>query len=233
MKYCFVSCTKSNEKDFYENTPLGQSFKKLDIKDTYVRYENTEGMSFCYNEGIENIKDRYDIAIFIHDDVYILDAFWKEKLDISLETYDIVGVVGTAEFIMKLGLNRPPNIISWHACSPDKSKSGGCFHTIQDKGRSLSDIYYTPFGPFNIRCATLDGLFIAARLDKLGQVRFDEDFKWHFYDLSFCVNANRNNLKLGTCPIAVAHMSHGAGVYDEIYKQNQTKFIEKYCTKKE
>jgi GT2 family glycosyltransferase len=41
-------------------------------------------------------------------------------------------------------------------------------------------------------------------------VRFDERFTFHFYDLDFCKTASAAGLRLGTWPVAVTHASGGA-----------------------
>ena len=60
--------------------------------------------------------------------------------------------------------------------------------------------------------AKMDGLLLAARRDTLvaRDVRFDERFLFHFYDLDFCRTARARGLKLGTWPLAVTHQSGGA-----------------------
>lgn len=68
------------------------------------------------------------------------------------------------------------------------------------------------FGPSPSAVKLLDGVFIAARADKLlsSTVRFDPRFKYHFYDLDFCRQCEAAGLTMGTWPISLTHGSYGS-----------------------
>lgn len=68
------------------------------------------------------------------------------------------------------------------------------------------------FGPSPAAVKLLDGVFIAARADRLlaSGVRFDPRFKYHFYDLDFCRQCEAASLTMGTWPIALTHGSYGS-----------------------
>ena len=68
------------------------------------------------------------------------------------------------------------------------------------------------FGAAPARCELLDGVLLAARKSRLVRrgVRFDPRFRFHFYDMDFCRQAEAKGLTLGTCPISVVHESGGA-----------------------
>jgi GT2 family glycosyltransferase len=57
----------------------------------------------------------------------------------------------------------------------------------------------------------MDGLFFAVKSETLLRtgLRFDEGFKFHFYDLDFCRQAEVLNLKMGTIGLSVTHESNG------------------------
>lgn len=59
------------------------------------------------------------------------------------------------------------------------------------------------------RCAVIDGLFIGIDLRKIGDVRFDEQFTFHFYDLDFCLSAAAAGLSIGVTNIHLQHESVG------------------------
>lgn len=82
----------------------------------------------------------------------------------------------------------------------------------------------TVFGPTNSRALILDGLFIAVDVNKLLETNtfFDENFSFHHYDISFCLRANQNKLKMGVCPLKVTHY----GLGDSMNSQNWTKSAE-------
>ncbi len=56
----------------------------------------------------------------------------------------------------------------------------------------------------------LDGLFLAVSMQTLisaKDLRFDEQFDFHFYDLDFCRSAGKKEVSMGTWPISVTHAS--------------------------
>lgn len=240
-----VSCTKENEKEFYNKTPLGRSIKKINlidfdsIIDKYILYENTKGLSECYNEFLEFVYSRWIgkeenrylqdplYALFVHDDVYLNDMFFMEKLEEGFDTFDILGIAGSSDF----SLNRIP--VCWHNCLREEW-SGGCFHPKEDKSDNMNEIYFTDFGSYNKSVAVIDGVFMAVNLSSLyrKKIFFDKQFTFDFYDLDFCLNCLTNNLKIGISPIILTHMSHGVGIRSERYKLLQDKFIEKWKKEK-
>lgn len=235
-----VSCTKESEKDFYNNTPLGKSIKKINLFDfdstvtTRIYFENKEGLSKCYNNflrdiygrmsrEVDNCSNRDIFTVFVHDDVYINDMFLLEKLDDGFNDSDILGIAGSNDFSLK----RKP--VCWHNCLRD-NWSGGCFHPVKDKSSNINDIYYTDFGSFKKDVAVIDGVFIACDVFSLFQKKifFDETFTFDFYDTDFCLSCIKNNLKIKTIPIILTHNSHGAGINNERYNILQDKFIQKW-----
>jgi hypothetical protein len=231
-KLVIVSCTQKSKKEF-ENTPLGISISKLktlqQIDDTHIFYDNKDGISKCYNKAISHWKGKDTTLLFVHDDLYLLDMFLRDKLDQSLQKYDVVGVVGANEFNMKKGLNGPFKKIAWHLCNANINKRGGCYHPIKNKSESLIECNYLRFGAGTVGdCIVLDGLFIAANVDNIKDVKFDEKFQWDFYDLSFCLDCYLRGAKIGTSPIAIHHCSHGDGILKDSYKEAQKIFIDKY-----
>lgn len=67
------------------------------------------------------------------------------------------------------------------------------------------------YGTIPGECVLLDGLFLAAKAGALrrADIRFDERFRFHFYDIDFCRTCHGAGLRLGTWPIAVTHASQG------------------------
>ena len=55
---------------------------------------------------------------------------------------------------------------------------------------------------------------------------FDENFDFHHYDLSLCMNAHRNGMKIGIAPISMIHYSHGK--YDDRWLKSSAKFVDLY-----
>lgn len=197
--YHFVVATSNNHEDFNKKSQISLFLDKSGFRTSQssIVFNNKKGLPRLYNSFInETNKDKR--LIFVHDDVLIEDLFLEEKLDIAFEKFDIVGLAGSK----KCDLSRPP---AWHLMS-DKSEHVG------EVAHSHNKVSWTTcFGPTDSRALLLDGLFLAVRVDKLLETEtfFDEMFNFHHYDITFCLRANQNKLKLGVAPIKVTHFGLG------------------------
>ena len=89
----------------------------------------------------------------------------------------------------------------------------------------------TVFGPTPSRVAIIDGLFIAVKLKNVLDVgwKFNENFSFHHYDISSCLDANKLKLKVGVVPINVVHDSPGLSDYNnKSYQESEKKFLQLY-----
>jgi hypothetical protein len=218
-KYKIICATPFNKEEFKEKSQLALFLDKNMLwGNSKIIYQNTNGLSKVYNSFINSTnKDNY--LIFVHDDVLIEDLFFFEKLDIAFSKYDILGLAGSKECNLK------SQIPAWHLMS-DRSKFVGEVAHSKDK-----TVWTTVFGPTESRALVLDGLFIAVNVNRLLETntKFDENFTFHHYDITFCLLANKNRLKLGVYPIKVTHFGLGdsmnsiewrksAELFKEIYK---------------
>jgi GT2 family glycosyltransferase len=203
--------------EFYNKSPLGSTvlsslYADLDL---HVKFENTKGLSECYNEFIDELSDKCDIMVFIHDDVYLDDRRLSKKLKEATENFDIVGLAGTGSFQVQ-----SPAI--WNN-SDKESWSGAVAH--QHEGKT----WMTSFGTMPRRCIIVDGLFIAVKTEAFKSgLRFDEQFDFHHYDLDFCLTAHGQGLKIGTAPIWVTHTSIGEWRNNPTWSKNESKFLSKW-----
>lgn len=218
-KILLVCATQKNEEDFWADTTTGMSVKRhiecKNIDETEIAFSNSKGLCEVYNQFlIEKYKDY--IILFVHDDIIIQDINLKLKLNDAIKDFDIVGVAGTSEF----GLKSP---VVWHN-SPKTKWSGAVGHPVAE-----GQLQVNYFGPWPRQCMVLDGLFLAINTEKIleSKVKFDEQFKFHFYDLAFCVDAHMAGHTLGTWDIPLTHFSHGDYNNDE-WRESENKFIKKY-----
>ena len=202
-----ISATRKTEAEFWKDAALGISFKRLTQDDprlvARVTFQNRTGLAELFNARIR-ADDSNDILVFIHDDVWIDDYFFADRILQGLATYDVIGVAGNR----RRSINQP----AW-AFMDDK-------FTWDSKeylsGRVAHGPY--PFAPISVfgdvpaECELLDGIFLAARKSTLRNhgVAFDPRFDFHFYDLDFCRSARSKGLRLGTWPICLTHQSGGA-----------------------
>ncbi|MBK6615775.1 glycosyltransferase [Ottowia sp.] len=204
-----VSATRLPEDHFWRQSALGVSLSRLRFDQALqprIAFANARGLPTLYNQVIDAAPPG-SLMVFVHDDVWLEDAFLRQRIGDGLERFDVIGVAGNRR--------RLPNQPGW------------CFADVVDGKLKMDERAHLsgsvahgklPFGPIShfgpspAECELLDGLLLAARRDTLvaRDVRFDERFLFHFYDLDFCRTARARGLKLGTWPLAVTHQSGGA-----------------------
>lgn len=200
-----VSATRLAET-FWTESALGRSLMRFDRDkriQNRISLENRLGLPDVYNARID-ADEPTDILVFIHDDVWIDDHFFVDRIIEGLKTYDVIGVVGNRRLTAQQ--------TGW-AFMDDQ-------FTVDDHDNFCGAVAQgaQPFGtvqflgPSPAPCQILDGLFLAAKKQTLlrSGVRFDPQFDFHFYDVDFCRTALSKGLKLGTWPIALTHQSGGA-----------------------
>lgn len=220
----FVSATRRTPEEFRSSTALGRSLPRLRYNPTIasrVTTENTTGLPTLYNRAID-ADNEHDILVFVHDDVFIDDYFIGQRVVEGLKSFDVIGLAGTRR--------RLPGQHTWASVEEEgfsfdkKYLSGLLAH-----GKAPDNFAVTLYGAAPAPCELLDGVFLAARKSKLraAGVRFDERFKFHFYDLDFCRAAREAGLRLGTWPIAVTHES--VGVFGSpSWHEAKAKYFEKW-----
>jgi len=216
--YKIIVATPHKKEEFRDKAGIALTLDKLNVFNaSSIIYENKQGLTKVYNSFI-NEENRGKKLIFVHDDVIIEDLFFEEKLKLAFEKYDIVGLAGTKQ------CNLDSDMMAWHLMSPRESFVG-------EVGHSKDKNYWTSgFGPSPSRALIIDGLFIAVNVDKLLETntRFDEDFDFHHYDISFCLIANRNKLKIGVYPIKVTHFGLGDSMNSPEWLKSSITFKQKY-----
>lgn len=202
----FVVATRENRANFFERTATGRSLSlynsypiELDLYDL-----NTEGLPTIYNRSIEKAKINPAILIFAHDDLYLVDFFWAPQILNALTQFDIIGVAGNKR--------RLPKQPSWFfvddSFKPDNPSN---FSGIVGHGKGFPPRNLSTYGPPCQEVTLLDGLFLVCKSSILEQhnIRFDERFDFHFYDLDFCRQAEQKGLRMGTWNISLIHESGG------------------------
>lgn len=213
------TATKGNKKDCilykclqkYEPEQLGIS----------VHYEekNTKSLQRCYNNFIDDArKNDIDVAVFIHDDVHINTRDLYFLISEAADQYTVFGLAGATSC-------RVGSPALWHLMSKREDQRGCVAHG--DK-RTYT---YTSFGPVPSRCLVIDGVFIGINIKELPEnVRFDESYpsKFHYYDIDFSLECNRNHVTLGVVDIPIIHSSPGLTNPDKEFYDGQAYFIEKW-----
>ena len=214
-----------------ENTMLFKSITQLNncsdqFKKQHVLqiYENNKTpLSTLYNKHVnQQTADQHDVVLFVHDDVYIDDVRCFDKIhDAITNKVDIVGLAGANQARIKA-----PSL--WHLMSDREHWSGFVSHTMPNNPQTTMA---TCFGPLPQRCVMLDGLFLAVNINRALEVdwQFNEQFEFHHYDISSCLDANAKKLRLSTWHINVIHKSLGLWDYNgESFQKSEKKFLQIY-----
>jgi len=228
MKIAFFSATRSPS---IENTLFYNSISKITEKvktqhdiDIHYACNNTDGLSVRYNKELFDNISNYDYIVFVHDDVYIDDFNVVDKLVAAHTRYDIVGLAGG----VNAKIIRPA---LWHLmCGGFGSGNlrGAVAHFADNES-----LVMTTFGATPSRVAILDGLFISIDTKKIKKSgwKFNENYKFHHYDIASSLDANSKKLKLGVHPIWVIHRSPGLlNPNDPSFTQSQEKFLSEYSS---
>ena len=208
-----VCATRFSADQFLSDTLLGKSIQSfIEISSVEIRLsaDNSTGLSEIYNQAIDASIDNPAILVFAHDDRLFCDFFWAERIRDGLENFDIAGLAGN--------IRRAPKQPSWNFADDQftwdtpSNFSGTVVH-----GSTFPLNRVLPFGAVGQECKLLDGLLLAVKSDTLinSKLRFDENFKFHFYDLDFCREAELKSLTMGTIPLSVVHKSGGSFSSDE------------------
>jgi hypothetical protein len=227
-KVVLVCATQEPGRHFPRATYLGRSLQAMPetmrpqlmlLADNHG--PQATGLAAYYNRALDQLPPDV-IVVFLHDDVYLHDWTLAFQLHQALEVFDLVGVVGSAG----VPHGQPG---WWHGLTAEGMlqrndaviRSGSINHF--DAALVRPDVY----GPAPMACDLLDGVFLAARIDRLRQsgVRFDPQFRFHCYDSDLCYTARARGLRLGTWPIPLTHGSPGGfdGAWISAAQQLQAK----------
>lgn len=228
MKPIRLVCgTRASYDDFAQKTALGRSLSLIRYTqppELVLFDNNSEGLSTIYNLAIEQAKDAPAILVFLHDDLYLADFFWMDRIREALTRFDVVGLAGNTR--------RLPGQPGWiftdtsFALDTPEYLSG-----IVGHGDGLSQLHVCPYGAVNRECKLLDGLLLAVDSDALHRTGagFDDRFTFDFYDMDFCRQAELKGLTMGTFGMSVVHESVGkfnSPAWRDAYQRYQHKYGE-------
>lgn len=199
-----ITATRGSSVRFLER-PLGRSLARMSFDSTlqFAIVENNQaGLPAAFNRFIVE-EMREHALVFVHDDVWIDDLFFSDRIRAALDTFDVAGLAGNRRLL--------PGAPAWHVKSDAMEWDRGFLSGIVCHGAQpfgAAEIY----GPTPAPVQLLDGVLLAARASALldAGVRFDQRFDFHHYDMDFSRQANAAGLRVGTWPIAVTHASGGA-----------------------
>ena len=187
--------------------------------------ENTKGFGQLYNEYIDPVKD---ITVFMHDDLEIHDIGFLGKLIAAHRYSDIVGIAGAASQNYT-NASTP----AWHLCMNKREDGRGFLSHVIPKdigGFPFPYINSSYFGPTPAPAVFVDGVFISfkGKVIKEKEVKFNEKYTFHHYDMSACAEAIKKGLTIGVYPIFGIH--HGLGEFqnDPLWHKLAKEFLIDY-----
>ena len=186
--------------------------------DAIIKLNNSDSICTHYNKVIQMaVDEQYDTVILMHDDVSIQDSDLTVKLFEAFQDNDVVGLAGAKQ----VSISQPA---LWHLMSKQEDWSGAVAHKSPE-----GKVFMTNFGPMPDRCVLLDGVFLAIKVESLKDgVRFDENLKFHHYDLDFSLTCNENKLKLTTWPVWAVHDSGGLTTMSQQFTDSEKYFLDKW-----
>jgi GT2 family glycosyltransferase len=228
-KVVIVSCTEKHPENASE-VLLFQSFHSGGM-DGFATLDmvwgNSEGLSTAYNRKIAQYAGSgVDFLVFVHDDVYLDDLKFADKLQKahSILGFQIIGVAGAAALDIEF-----PTL--WHLMAKKEHRRGFVHHSI---GGMQTEA--TNFGPTPAEVIILDGVFMAIHLPSIVAAgwRFNENYRFHHYDIASCLEAFKLGLKMGVFPIHLIHLSQGLSSFsDKLWRESNDVFLAEYGPKDE
>ena len=201
-----ICATQLSEDEFFREKLLGQMLHALPLRNVklVLSTRNTKGLPEIYNSAIDSSIDESDILVFMHDDACFLDYWWWEQVVEGLSRFDVIGLAGNRRRLA----NQP----AW--CFIDKNlawDNESFLSGVVGHGIGFPQGKVSIYGPPGQEVKLLDGVMLATYKRTLirNNLRFDDRFDFHFYDMDFCRQAELKKLRLGTWALSVLHASGG------------------------
>jgi hypothetical protein len=210
-----VYCTREHNEEHSKHIHKMFGHPKVEV----IEYINKgEGLTKFYNKGLKDAK--YDIVVFLHDDIIIETKQVASKLVKLYENnpeYGVLGVAGS-KYMAETG--------KWW--ENPKKMYGRVSHTHE--GKTWLSAYSKDLGNDVEEVVNVDGVFFSVHKKRI-KVDFDETVKgFHFYDVDFSFRNYLSGSKVGVhTNVRINHMS--IGITNDEWEQNRIEFSEKFKDK--
>lgn len=197
---------------------ISESYKRLmaDKPFEIIGIHDAQSLAEGYNRGIR--QSTGDILILSHDDILIIDPNFVGKISERLETYDLLGFVGTSRLICG----------TWFGAG-QPHLHGVVSHARPKQANLTINIFGVSAWPVIPGIKAMDGLCMITKREVATRIGFDaQTFDgFHLYDLDFSFSAFRAGYKLGICcDIPIIHESEGQ--FDHKHQVFADRFVGKY-----
>lgn len=206
MNIKMVVATRKSQQNFYTETATGRSLaiNRPPFLEVRLFPDNTQGLPAVYNQAIRESLQETCTLVFAHDDLHILDYYWCSRLHEGLKHFDVLGLAGNKR--------RVPMQPTWlHVDTHFTMDTPQNLSGVVGHGDTFPPAHLSLFGTPRQPVKLLDGLLLAVECQTLASkdICFDERFKFHFYDLDFCRQAEIKAISCGTWDLALIHESKG------------------------
>jgi hypothetical protein len=204
-----VISTRKIDDEYLKHVEKMFSHPKTEI----LIYENdgVNSLPEIYNIGLNDSK--YDIVVFIHDDLILETKNITPKIIRLFDKnpdYGIIGIAGT------------DNLISGMWWQDRTSMYGIVGHEHEGK-RHVNHYSKGDYSENLKQVIVVDGLFIMVHKKRIKHT-FNQQFEgFHFYDLPICIENHLDGVKIGvTTKIKVTHKS--IGMVNKKWEKNKLLF---------
>jgi len=204
-----VISTRKIDDEYLKHVEKMFSHPKTEI----LIYENdgVNSLPEIYNIGLNDSK--YDIVVFIHDDLILETKNITPKIirlfDKNLD-YGIIGIAGTDNLISGMW---------WQ----DRSSMYGIVGHEHEGKRHVNHYSKGDYSENLKQVIVVDGLFMMVHKKRIKHT-FNQQFEgFHFYDLPICIENHLDGVKIGvTTKIKVTHKS--IGMVNKKWEKNKLLF---------
>jgi len=203
-------CTRQSNPKHKQHIIDTAGIKDIEVIE-YVN--NGEGLTNPYNKALKEAK--YDIIVFLHDDLLIVTQNWGRRLINHFKRNPDYGILGVA------GSKLLPASGQWW--EKRNEMYGQVFHTHE--GKTWLSKYSEHLGNKITQTVIVDGVFLSVHRQRI-KVGFNLEIKgFHFYDVDFCFKNHLEGVKIGVhYDIRINHMS--IGITNQEWEENRKYFVE-------
>ncbi len=204
-----VISTRKIDDEYLKHVEKMFSHPKTEI----LIYENdgVNSLPEIYNIGLNDSK--YDVVVFIHDDLILETKNITPKVIRLFEKnpeYGIIGIAGTDNLLSGMW---------WQ----DKTSMYGIVGHEHESKRHVNHYSKGDYSEKLKEVVVIDGLFMMIHKNRIKH-KFNEQFEgFHFYDLPICLENYLDGVKVGvTTKIRVTHKS--IGMVNKKWEKNKLLF---------
>jgi hypothetical protein len=204
-----VISTRKIDDEYLKHVEKMFSHPKTEI----LIYENdgVNSLPEIYNIGLNDSK--YDVVVFIHDDLILETKNITPKVIRLFEKnpeYGIIGIAGTDNLLSGMW---------WQ----DKTSMYGIVGHEHEGKRHVNHYSKGDYSEKLKEVVVIDGLFMMIHKNRIKH-KFNEQFEgFHFYDLPICLENYLDGVKVGvTTKIRVTHKS--IGMVNKKWEKNKLLF---------